>query len=61
MFETRADVMAMFEQFRSVDKADLVSFIVGRRNKEEEEERQLLIFRGFLLEHVKEERNCGLN
>jgi len=23
MFETRADVMAMFEQFRSVDKADL--------------------------------------
>jgi len=26
MFETRADVMAMFEQFRSVDKADLVSF-----------------------------------
>jgi Globin len=25
MFETRADVMAMFEQFRSVDKADLGS------------------------------------
>ena len=23
MFETRSDVMAMFEQFRSVDKADL--------------------------------------
>jgi len=25
MFETRADVMSMFEQFRSVDKADLGS------------------------------------
>ena len=25
MFETRSDVMAMFEQFRSVDKADLSS------------------------------------
>jgi len=25
MFETRADVKAMFEQFRSVDKADLGS------------------------------------
>lgn len=25
MFETRSDVMAMFEQFRSVDKADLGS------------------------------------
>jgi len=29
MFETRADVMAMFEQFRSVDKADLVSYVVA--------------------------------
>ena len=34
MFETRADVMAMFEQFRSVDKADLdntLTLLVGRK------------------------------